>query len=56
MTANPLIEILDEPFVPKNGRIKMPKAPGFGVRLNESALERFPFTDKPYHVLLERPK
>lgn len=55
MTWNPLKEeILDKPLVPVRGRIRMPDRPGLGVRLNEAALKKFPFIDKPYHVALER--
>ncbi|MBI2193509.1 MAG: mandelate racemase/muconate lactonizing enzyme family protein [Planctomycetes bacterium] len=56
MTWNPLKEeILDRPLVPVRGRIRMPERPGLGVTLNESALGKFPFVDKPYHVALEKP-
>lgn len=43
---NPLrTELLTEPLVPREGRMKAPEGPGLGVRLDVEALERYRYED-----------
>lgn len=48
-THNPLLdEIFQEPFVVKNGILKLPDKPGYGVELIDDVEKKFPFAPGTY--------
>ncbi|MCD6528874.1 mandelate racemase/muconate lactonizing enzyme family protein [Candidatus Bathyarchaeota archaeon] len=40
-------EIVDNPILPKNGYIEVPKRPGLGVELDEEAIRKYPYIKGP---------
>ena len=48
---DPKDDIVKEPLKVENGYIKVPDGPGIGVELDEEALARYPYTERPIATL-----
>jgi L-alanine-DL-glutamate epimerase-like enolase superfamily enzyme len=43
-------EILKEPLAIERGELTVPRAPGFGVEVDESVIERYPWVPGPWSI------